>query len=63
MTSRRGIFSSLDIFRRRSKFAIQRRQAPKIEMLVLQNKKPPSSLSTEQGQIGGWEFAMLSFPR
>jgi hypothetical protein len=27
------------------------------------NEKSPPDLSVKQGQIGGWEFAMLSFPR
>jgi hypothetical protein len=27
------------------------------------NEKSPPNLSVRQGQIGGWEFAMLSFPR
>jgi hypothetical protein len=27
------------------------------------NEKSPPDLSVRQGQIGGWEFAMLSFPR
>ena len=26
------------------------------------NEKSPPDLSVKQGQIGGWEFAMLSFP-
>jgi len=26
------------------------------------NEKSPPDLSVRQGQIGGWEFAMLSFP-
>jgi len=27
------------------------------------NEKSPPNLAVRQGQIGGWEFAMLSFPR
>lgn len=30
---------------------------------LCKNEKSPPDLSVEQGQIGGWEFAMLSFPR
>jgi hypothetical protein len=27
------------------------------------NEKSPPDLAVKRGQIGGWEFAMLSFPR
>ena len=29
----------------------------------IENNKPPPGLAAEWGQIGGWEFANLSFPR
>jgi len=29
----------------------------------LKSKMSLSNLAAEQGQIGGWEFAILSFPR
>jgi hypothetical protein len=30
--------------------------------LILENEKSLSNLAVKQGQIGGWEFAILSFP-
>ena len=32
-------------------------------MVLAKNEKSPLDLSVKQGQIGGWEFARLSFPR
>ena len=34
-----------------------------VRALSRRNEKSPPDLSVKQGQIGGWEFAMLSFPR
>jgi hypothetical protein len=34
-----------------------------LNVSLIKNEKSLPDLAVKQGQIGGWEFAMLSFPR
>jgi hypothetical protein len=42
-----------------SMFGVQRSE---FDVFHSKSEKSPPNLSVKQGQIGGWEFAMLSFP-
>jgi hypothetical protein len=61
MTDDKFSMANFQSFQFRKTFP-QWKNAQKNEMRPARNKKPLPDLTVKQGQIGGWEFARLSFP-